>query len=96
MKKIYKELSKKYLKKIENKEWNAISEKTSKKHIEKMLKELPNLNMSIDKSSRFLGFIQGVLCAYGIIDVDQERNETRKLFQKYYKENQITQETIDI
>lgn len=41
-----------------------------------------SLNMDdypFDKINRWLGFVQGVLCAVDIIDVDEERNFTRPL-----------------
>lgn len=39
-----------------------------------------------DKTSRWLGFIQGVLYAEGKLSIDEERNLTRPLFHKAYKE----------
>lgn len=36
--------------------------------------------LSEDKANRWLGFVQGVLCAAGIVDVDEERDYTRPLF----------------
>lgn len=36
--------------------------------------------MSTDKASRWLGFVQGCLATRGIIDVDDERDYSRKLF----------------
>lgn len=36
-------------------------------------------NYPFDKLSRWIGFIQGVLCANGVIDVDEERNYSRPL-----------------
>jgi hypothetical protein len=35
---------------------------------------------SIDKKSRWLGFIQGVLIVHGITDIEHERNITRPWF----------------
>ncbi len=37
-------------------------------------------HFSIDKKSRWLGFIQGVLIVYGITDIETERNITRPWF----------------
>ena len=95
-KKEYIKLSYRYEKMIKNENWLAASPKTTKEHILKMLKVLREEDMSIDKSSRFLGFIQGVLCAHGILDVDKERDYTRPLFQEVYKQNNIKQETIEV
>mgnify|MGYP001014788732 CR=1 FL=1 len=39
-----------------------------------------------DKMHRWLGFVQGVLAAQGIIDVDVERDYTRPLFHGLYDE----------
>lgn len=36
--------------------------------------------LSEDKANRWLGFIQGVLIAGGLADIDEERNHTRPLF----------------
>ena len=43
----------------------------------------------IDKSNRWLGFIQGILCFKQLIDVDEERDFSRPLFHDYYKNNNI-------
>jgi hypothetical protein len=40
----------------------------------------------IDKSNRWLGYIQGVMTVYGAITVDEERDFTRPLFHAYYAE----------
>jgi hypothetical protein len=37
-----------------------------------------------DKLNRWLGFVQGVCAANGIIDVDTERDHTRPLFHALY------------
>ena len=43
----------------------------------------------VDKLNRWLGFVQGCLFMEGKLDVDEERNFTRSLFHKYYKDNGI-------
>ena len=43
----------------------------------------------IDKLSRWLGFIQGVMCTHGLISVDGERDFSRPLFQEAYMEEGI-------
>jgi len=40
--------------------------------------------MTEDKLSRWLGYIQGVMSVYNLIDVEIERNLTRPLFHKVY------------
>ena len=54
----------------------------SKKMIDVALSE----DMYEDKQSRWLGFIQGVMVMYNIIDVEEERDFSRPLFHKAYKE----------
>ena len=39
----------------------------------------------IDKSNRWVGFIQGVLATRGMMDTKAERNRTRPLFHAAYK-----------
>lgn len=39
----------------------------------------------VDKTSRWIGFIQGVLATRGYLDVDAERDRTRPLFHKAYE-----------
>jgi deoxyribodipyrimidine photolyase len=43
----------------------------------------------IDKLSRWLGFVQGVLYSNNIIDLDEERDFSRKLFKQAYKDQGI-------
>lgn len=42
-----------------------------------------------DKTGRWIGFIQGVLFAEGLLDINTERDFTRPLFHAYYRENGI-------
>jgi hypothetical protein len=42
--------------------------------------------MPVDKQSRWIGFIQGVLAMRGYISVDGERDQTRALFHEAYTE----------
>lgn len=90
MKEIINVLSERYINILkENKEIGT--GKYSSSHLINMLNTL-NENVeiwSIDKTNRWLGFIQGVMTVYGLLDVDEERDFTRPLFHKYYKENNI-------
>jgi len=52
-------------------------------------------NMTIDKHSRWLGYIQGILIIKGVLDINEERNYSRHLFQYIYKSNGILQKTIE-
>lgn len=42
-------------------------------------------DMYEDKQSRWLGFIQGVLTVYDLLDVEKERDFSRPLFHKAYE-----------
>tara|TARA_Y100001973_G_C5105040_1_gene284667 strand:- start:59 stop:388 length:330 start_codon:yes stop_codon:yes gene_type:complete len=42
----------------------------------------------IDKTNRWLGFVQGCMAVYGMIDVDEERNLSRPLFHSAYVGNE--------
>jgi len=62
---------------------------TSLEHIKWMLEELNRVidptgeaGFPVDKFSRWLGFIQGVLICKGLTDVNTERNITRPWFNK--------------
>lgn len=43
----------------------------------------------IDKLGRWVGFIQGVLAANGILDVDKERKLSRPCFEAVYREQEL-------
>lgn len=52
----------------------------SKEHLFWMLEEIEyNEEQSLTKKHRWLGYIQGILIAFSILDVDEERNITRPL-----------------
>jgi len=96
--KIYKKLSKDYLKIIKNEKWGYLQEETSKEHIEKLLIKIINNTKefaTIDKLSRLFGYIQGILVSESLINVKEERNRTRKLFKKVYKKHGYDQKTIE-
>jgi len=46
-------------------------------------------DMHTDKMSRWLGFIQGVLYADGLLNVKMERDTSRKLFHDAYQKSGI-------
>lgn len=51
----------------------------------------------VDKTNRWLGFVQGCLFVEELIDVDVERDFTRPLFHKYYEDNGIKiPESVDV
>ena len=43
----------------------------------------------IDKTNRWIGFVQGILFSEGLLDLDEERDFTRPIFHDYYKRNGI-------
>jgi hypothetical protein len=51
---------------------------------------------TVDKHSRWLGFVQGVLFKEGLLNIELTRNSTRQLFQEVYKKYGITQKRIDV
>lgn len=51
----------------------------------------------MDKSSRWLGFIQAKLIQHNIITLDGERNDTRDIFHQIYQDNGVNvPESIDL
>lgn len=60
---------------------HRFGQKTSRNHIRWMIQELhDNMEQSLTKKNRWLGFIQGLMIAYGYTTVDREREETRDMF----------------
>lgn len=49
-------------------------------HLYWMLEELGHDDMSETKKHRWLGYVQGVMTVFGMIDVQEERNYTREIF----------------
>lgn len=62
--------------------------KTSPEHLRWMLDKCADeiTDLPIDKISRWVGFVQGVLALSGNLDVDEEQDRTRPLFHKAYIE----------
>lgn len=44
-----------------------------------------NVEMYDDKVSRWLGFVQGAMYSYGLLDINTERDRTRPLFHDAYE-----------
>lgn len=65
-----------------------IEDRTSTLNLSWMAKHaLDNMNeWPVDKTSRWIGFIQGCLACKGFLDVDDERERTRPLFHTAYVE----------
>lgn len=61
--------------------------RTSLANLEFLLTTLiEDTTMPVDKTQRWLGFVQGVLAARGMLDVDAERDRTRPIFHRLYQE----------
>lgn len=64
----------------EAQDWPA-ADKAGREHLLWMLDELERREeQSLTKKHRWLGFVQGVMIAAGLTTVDDERDETRALF----------------
>ena len=58
---------------------------------------ISNPDMHLDKQSRWLGFIQGVLFSNNLLDINEERDITRPLFHSAYRELDMKiPETVDL
>ncbi len=51
-------------------------------------------DFTVDKHSRWLGFVQGILYSEGLLDLDETREFTRTLFQEVYVRHGISQEML--
>lgn len=68
-------------------EWPDLPKGTGHKHLKWMCKTIQEEghDWPIDKTSRWLGFIQGILCSKQVLSVENERNETRHKFHEAYQ-----------
>lgn len=53
---------------------------TAMHHIRWMLEQIIMNNMSDTKANRWLGYVQGIMTMHNMIDVNNERNRTRDIF----------------
>jgi hypothetical protein len=67
----------------------------TKEYLLNFCKKALEEKMTVDKLSRWLGFIQGVLIMNGVLEQEQERTRTRGIFQEIYKKYNIKQEKVD-
>ncbi len=65
---------------------NSSLDPTIKNRLISMGIHLIEHELLVDKQSRWLGFIQGVLFANNLIDINTERDISRKIFHKAYIE----------
>lgn len=76
----FKEICERYIKELNNCKLPN-SPYQSNEHLKWMLVEiLVNEDQSLTKKHRWLGYVQGILVANFVINVDNERNLTRNLF----------------
>lgn len=74
-------------------------EETSREHLIKMCKTAVEniISFPTDKSSRWLWYIQWIMVCQKLIDVSEERDFSRTLFHKVYKDSGIDiPKTIDL
>ena len=85
---LMRKLFKRYAKMIEDNLGyiSCVGNKTEPEHLLKLCQEVIENGQKypFDKMNRWLGFVQGVLAVYGVIDVRREQNYTRPLFHKLY------------
>jgi hypothetical protein len=49
-----------------------------------------------DKLSRWVGFLQGNLFQFKIIDIDEERNYSREIYKPIYIKNGMDSKTVEV
>lgn len=76
----YNELRQRYLETLDTKAENDPDHPTSRHHLSWMLNELASDEMSETKKHRWLGYIQGCMVSQNLINVEDERNSTRPIF----------------
>lgn len=60
---------------------NLVATPTAGPHLLWMLRQIIDGNLSSEtKENRWLGFVQGVMVARNLLDVEEERNRTREIF----------------
>lgn len=68
-------------------------------HLSRMIDTLIENNnvYPIDKTSRWIGFIHGVLYSQGYIDLEKEHNFTRPIYHTVYRDSDIViPDTLDL
>jgi hypothetical protein len=84
-------LFKRYLDKI-----NIATTLSTKEYMLNFCEIALKTKMQQDKHSRWLGFLQGVMFSNGLIDIGEERDISRVLFQNIYIKYGIKQDTIEV
>lgn len=76
----YNELRQEYFDLLNSVPIENSSEPLAKTHLAWMLAKLSDDDMSETKKHRWLGYIQGCMVFYGLLNVNEERNNTRHIF----------------
>lgn len=59
---------------------------TSLLHLRAMCREaIGSPDMLVDKQSRWLGYVQGIMTVHGLLDVEEEREFSRPIFHQAYR-----------
>jgi hypothetical protein len=69
---------------LEGKEFSG-PDKTDAVHLRWMCDNVDCFNWGVDKVSRWLGFVQGVMIVNGLLTVDAERDYSRPIFTSAYE-----------
>lgn len=78
--KINKEVTSGLVKIIPDTDAHVDAPNTSYTHLRWMIRQIEDRAVDGDKAHRWLGFVQGVLAARGVLDVIAERDRTRQFF----------------
>jgi len=76
-------LFRRYIKKI--RETNHLNDDQKAHLLDFCYTAIRSCDMYVDKHSRWLGYVQGYLYAYNVIDVFEERTHTRGEFHEAYR-----------
>ncbi|ELL7856302.1 hypothetical protein AAGG91_002682 [Salmonella enterica] len=76
----YNDLRIRYLEILDTRAENDTDHPTSRHHLSWMLNELSSDTMSETKKHRWLGYVQGCMVSQNLINVEDERNATRNIF----------------
>ena len=90
-----KKLFLRYLDIIEKNEISQVGE-INKEYLICFCNKAIHCQMLVDKQSRWLGFLQGVLFSMGLITIQEEREFSRQLFQEIYRDHGLQQETRSV
>ena len=72
---------------LDNMAWEKMENREDAKKLATMIAVMKSEGMlwPVDKLSRWFGFVQGVLFSAGLLDIVEEADRTRPIFQGAYK-----------